>query len=139
MPCRGVQSSVVLWVDAPVDVMFAGMAQWSVRLPNGAGVARDCGGYSQVWWAVVRPEASSRPVVSVGQGCEFPGPAQLSRSTRIVRRFEPSAVTAALLRRGSVCSRARASSSGSRWAVPAYHRFRSRTRTRASAWILRTY
>ena len=64
---------------------------------------------------------------------------QLSRSTRMVSRLSPIARTAALFSRGSAANRALASSSGSRTAVPLCHRPRTRTRTRGSAWMLRTY
>ncbi|CAK7287817.1 hypothetical protein SGPA1_50783 [Streptomyces misionensis JCM 4497] len=51
----------------------------------------------------------------------------------------PNARTAALLNRGRERSRARGSSSGSSWATPRCQRPPTRTRTRGSAWMFRTY
>ena len=67
------------------------------------------------------------------------GRVQRSRSTRMVSRSVPNVRTPKLLNCGSSRSRACGSSSGTRCAVPLCHRPRSRTRTRGSALMLRTY
>ena len=75
------------------------------------------------------PRGGPPPLVAGRRG----RPGQPVRSTRTVSRFVPTARTVALFRRGNVLSRARASSCGTRWAVPACQRPLIRTLTCGSA------